>query len=73
MNYGTNADKAKAVVAAIESKGGKAIAVQADISKMDQDRRLIRESVQRFSRLDILVNNAGIALLKPLDETMEEV
>jgi 3-oxoacyl-[acyl-carrier protein] reductase len=72
VNYGTSADKAKAVVAGIESKGGKAVAVQADMSKVDEVRRLIRDSVQRLGRLDILVNNAGMALFKPLSETTEQ-
>ena len=72
VNYGTSADKAKAVVAGIESKGGKAIAVQADMSRVADVRRLISETVQRFGRLDILVNNAGMALFKPLIETTEQ-
>jgi 3-oxoacyl-[acyl-carrier protein] reductase len=72
VNYGTSADKARAVVAGIESKGGKAIAVQADMSKVADVRRLIQETVQRFGRLDILVNNAGMALFKPLSETTEQ-
>jgi 3-oxoacyl-[acyl-carrier protein] reductase len=72
VNYGMSADKAKAVVAGIESKGGTAIAVQADMSRVEEVRRLIRESVQHLGRLDILVNNAGMALFKPLEETLEE-
>jgi 3-oxoacyl-[acyl-carrier protein] reductase len=72
VNYGTSTDKATAVVAGIESKGGKAIAVQADMSKVADVRRLIQETAQRFGRLDILVNNAGMALFKSLDETTEQ-
>ncbi len=72
VNYGTSADKARVVVAGIESKDGKAIAVQADMSRIADARRLIQETVQRFGRLDILVNNAGMALLKPLIETTEQ-
>ena len=72
VNYGKSADKAKAVVAGIASKGGKAVEVQADVSKIADVRRLVRETVQRFGRLDILVNNAGIALFKPLSETTEQ-
>lgn len=72
VNYGKSADKAKAVVAGIESKGGKAVAVQADMSKIADVRRLVREAVQRFGRLDILVNNAGMVTFKPLVETTEE-
>ncbi len=72
VNYGKSADKAKAVVAGIESKGGKAVAIQADMSKVSDARRLVRETVQRFGRLDILVNNAGMATFKPLVETTEQ-
>ena len=72
VNYGKSADNAKAVVAGIESKGGKAVAIQADMSKIEDVRRLIRETVDRFGRLDILVNNAGIVIFKPLVETTEQ-
>jgi 3-oxoacyl-[acyl-carrier protein] reductase len=72
VNYGKSEDKAKAVVAGIESKGGKAVVIQADMSKVAEARRLIRETVNRFGRLDILVNNAGMAILKPLLETTEQ-
>jgi 3-oxoacyl-[acyl-carrier protein] reductase len=72
VNYGKSADKANAVVAGIESKGGKAVALQADMSKIADIRRLVRQTVQRFGRLDILVNNAGMATFKPLVETTEQ-
>jgi 3-oxoacyl-[acyl-carrier protein] reductase len=72
VNYGKSADKAKTVVAGIESKGGKAVVMQADMSKVADARRLVRETVQRFGRLDILVNNAGMATFKPLVETTEQ-
>jgi 3-oxoacyl-[acyl-carrier protein] reductase len=71
VNYGKSADKAKAVVTGIESKGGTAVAIQADISEVENARRLVRNTVERFGRLDILVNNAAIALNKPLIETTE--
>ncbi|MGH7206499.1 MAG: SDR family NAD(P)-dependent oxidoreductase, partial [Nitrospiraceae bacterium] len=72
VNYGKSADKAKAVVAGIESKGGKAVAIQADMSRVADARRLVRETVLRFGRLDILVNNAGMVIFKPLLETTEQ-
>src|SRR5438309_11599235 len=72
VNYGKSADKAKQVVAGIVSKGGNAVAIQADMSKVSDARRLVRETVQRFGRLDILVNNAGMFMYKPLVETTEE-
>ena len=72
VNYGKSADKAKAVVAEIESQGGKALALQADMSQVADARRLIRDTVQRFGRLNILVNNAAISLNKPLVDTTEQ-
>ncbi|PYX67690.1 MAG: hypothetical protein DMG72_24835, partial [Acidobacteria bacterium] len=72
VNYGKSADKAKAVVAEIEAKGGKALAMQADMSQVADARRLVRDTVQRFARLDILVNNAAISLNKALVETTEQ-
>lgn len=72
VNYNRSADKAKAVVAEIESKGGSAVAIQADMSEVSEVRRLVRETVQRFKRLNILVNNAGMAIMKPLLETTEQ-
>jgi 3-oxoacyl-[acyl-carrier protein] reductase len=72
VSYGKSEDKAKAVVAGIESKGGKAVAMQADMTKVADARRLVRETFNRLGRLDILVNNAGMAILKPLVETTEQ-
>ena len=72
VNYARNADAAQEVVSAIEATGGKATAVQADVSRVEDIRRLFRETVDRFGRLDILVNNAGTAIYKPLAEATEE-
>lgn len=72
VNYAKSADKAKQVVAGIEAKGGKAVAIQADMSKVADARQLVKAAVKQFGRLDILVNNAGDFLAKPLAETTEE-
>ena len=72
VNYGKSADKAKAVVAGIEAKGGQAVAIHADMSQMPEVHRLIRETVRRFGRLDILINNAGTFVRKALIDTTEE-
>jgi 3-oxoacyl-[acyl-carrier protein] reductase len=72
VNYGKSADKAKQVVAGIEAKGGKAVAIQADISKAADARRLVRDTIKEFGRLNILVNNAGMTMFKPLIETTEQ-
>jgi 3-oxoacyl-[acyl-carrier protein] reductase len=72
VNYGKSADKAQQVVANIEAKGGKAVAVQADMSKIADAGRLVKDTVKEFGRLDILVNNAGMFIYKPLVDMTEE-
>jgi 3-oxoacyl-[acyl-carrier protein] reductase len=72
VNYGKSSDKAKEVVVGIEGKGGKAVAVQADMSKVVDAVRLVKDTVKTFGRLDILVNNAGMFMFKPLIEMTEE-
>ena len=72
VNYGKSADKAKAVVAGIESAGGNAVAIQADMGQVAEVRHLVKEAVRRFGRLDILVNNAGVHMFKSLVDTTEE-
>lgn len=52
----------------IESRGGKALALQADITKDDQVKRLFDEIEFRFQKLDILVNNAGIGRFAPVKD-----
>ena len=72
VNYGKSADKAKAVVAGIESAGGNAVAIQTDMGQVADVRHLVKETVRRFGRLDILVNNAGVHLFKALVDATEE-
>lgn len=72
INYGRGADEAKELVAAIESSGGKALAVQADMSQIADIRRLFQETSDHFGGLDILVNNAGVGKGGLIAETTEE-
>ncbi|HYM37871.1 MAG TPA: glucose 1-dehydrogenase [Nitrospiraceae bacterium] len=72
VNYAKSADKAKQVVTGIEAKGGRAVAMQADMSRTAEARRLVKDTVKQFGRLDILVNNAGEFLPKPMADTTEE-
>jgi 3-oxoacyl-[acyl-carrier protein] reductase len=72
VNYATSAEEAHAVAAAIGSRGGVALAIQADIADLADIRRLFRETIERLGRLDILVANAGYACFKPMAETTEE-
>lgn len=72
VNYTKSAGEAEKVVAAIKDRGGVAMAVQADVSKVGDIRRLFQEAKKAFGRLDILINNAGIFWAKPILETTEE-
>jgi 3-oxoacyl-[acyl-carrier protein] reductase len=72
VNYATSAEEASAVVEAIRIQGGKALAIQADIAKLEDIRRLFRETTERYQRLDILVANAGYSCFKPMEEITEE-
>lgn len=72
INYSSNESRAAAVVEAIETAGGKAVAIQADISNIADVQRLFRETIRHFGRLDILVANAGYAVFKPMLELSEE-
>jgi 3-oxoacyl-[acyl-carrier protein] reductase len=72
IHYLKDAEKARAVVAGIEKDGGKAIALQADISKVAEVRRLFTEATERLGGLDILVNCSGVDLYKPVVDITEE-
>lgn len=61
VNYASAKQDAERVVAEITAHGGKAIAVQGDMSKAADVQRLFAETAAAFGRLDILVNNAGFA------------
>ena len=72
VNYASSRQGADRVVAEITGKGGRAIAVQADLSKHADIKRLFAESKKAFGRLDVLVNNAGIYEFAPLEEVTPE-
>lgn len=73
VNYAKSAEKAREVVSAVEAAGGQAVAVRADVSRVDEIRRLFEETIERFGRLDVLVNNAGGSIgFKPVAEVTEE-
>jgi 3-oxoacyl-[acyl-carrier protein] reductase len=72
VNYARHADQALEVVSAIEAAGGRAIAVQADMSRVADVRRLFQETVDHFGHLDILVNNAGMFQQATVAEVAED-
>ncbi len=61
INYNRSADKADALVAGIESAGGKAKAYRADVADYDAVKAMAAAVVTDFGTIDILVNNAGVA------------
>jgi 3-oxoacyl-[acyl-carrier protein] reductase len=72
VNYASSDTDAKRVVASIESLGGKAIAVKADMSSATDVKRLFDTVKSEFGTLDILVNNAGVAVFQMIDDLTEE-
>jgi 3-oxoacyl-[acyl-carrier protein] reductase len=71
INYVSSPDKAKEVVEGIIQKGGKAIALHADLGKMSDIEALFTNTITEFGKVDILVNNAGLMITKPLAEVTE--
>ena len=72
VNYSSSKADGDKVVASITQKGGKAIAVQANVSKKADVESLFAAAKKAFGRVDILVNNAGIYEFAPLPEVTEE-
>lgn len=67
VNYASSRQGAERVVNEIASKGGKALAVQGDMSKRSDIQHLFAEGKKAFGRVDILVNNAGVYEFSPLE------
>lgn len=72
VNYSASKEAADRVVSKITGRGGKAIAVQANLSKPAEVSRFFAEAKKAFGRLDILVNNAGIYEFAPLEQITPE-
>ncbi len=72
VNYSRSADAARAVVGRIADAGGRASAVQADLSQPSEIKGLFDEAIAAYGRVDILVNNAGIYEFGDLDSITPE-
>ena len=72
VNYASSRAGAESVVAEVKKGGGRAIAVQADVSVAADVTRLFAEAKKAFGRLDVLVNNAGMYSFAPIEQVTEE-
>jgi len=72
VNYASAKAGAEKVVAEIVANGGKAIAIQGDVSKTADVTRLFAETAKEFGAVDILVNNAGIYKFGAIEQINEE-
>ena len=72
VNYASSKEGADRVVDEITKRGGKAIAVQANVAKKAEVERLFSTAAKALGKIDILVNNAGIYEFAPLDEITEQ-
>jgi 3-oxoacyl-[acyl-carrier protein] reductase len=72
VNYASSKTGADTVVAAITKAGGKAVAVQGDVSKGADAQGIIDAAIKNYGRLDILVNNSGIYEFSPIEAITPE-
>jgi len=72
VNYASGTNDAKQVVSEIQSNGGKAMEIQADMSKSADVKRLFDTAKSEFGTINILVNNAGLAIFEMIEDLTEE-
>ena len=72
VNYASSKEDADKVVDQISKRGGKAVAIQGNVSKKAEVERLFAEAEKAFGKVDILVNNAGVYEFKPIEEVDEQ-
>ena len=72
VNYSSSKQGADRVVDEITKRGGKAVAVQANVAKKADVERLFSSAKKAFGKIDILVNNAGVYEFAPLEDITEE-
>ncbi len=72
VNYASSKEGADRVVDQIAKRGGKAIAVRANVARKTDIQHLFAQAKKSFGKIDILVNNAGVYEFVPLEEVSEQ-
>jgi 3-oxoacyl-[acyl-carrier protein] reductase len=72
VNYASAKQDADRIVDEISKRGGKAVAIQGNVSKKPEVQRLFAEVEKAFGKIDLLVNNAGVYEFVPLEEVTEQ-
>ncbi|MCY8723177.1 SDR family oxidoreductase [Bacillus inaquosorum] len=72
VNYSSSPEKAEEVVEGIKKKGGEAVAIQADLSRVAGVESLFTKTIEAFGKVDILINNAGVNIYQPIEKVTEE-
>lgn len=73
VNYASSKEGADRVVAEIVKNGGKAVAVQANVGKLEDIKKLLKETLKAYGKVDILVNNAGVYEFASLEDSTPEL
>lgn len=72
VNYASSRADAEAIVEAIGAEGGKAVAVQGDVTRVADAKKIIDAAITNYGRLDVVVNNSGVYEFAPVEQITEE-
>jgi len=72
VNYATSREDAESVVEAIAADGGRAVAVQGDVTRIADAKKIIDAAITNYGRLDVVVNNSGVYEFAPVEQITEE-
>ncbi|XMB71858.1 3-oxoacyl-[acyl-carrier-protein] reductase [Mycoplasmatota bacterium WC30] len=77
INYVSSEAKAQSLVKQIEDLGGKALAIQGDVSNFQDSQKIIDQTITHFNKIDVLINNSGITkdnlMLRMSEEDFDKV
>jgi 3-oxoacyl-[acyl-carrier protein] reductase len=73
INYNKSEKQAKSLEQEIQSEGGTALVIKADVSKPNDVKELVKKTMDEFGRIDILVNNAGVLIPATFLDSTEEM